>query len=75
MSIAASVPLGEEDVNVSQMPLHHVGGILRSVFAPILSGGAVAHLGGFSPKPFWEAACQVGATWYYASTHVWWGPA
>ena len=67
LCIAASVPLGEEDVNVSQMPLHHVGGILRSVFAPILSGGAVAHLGGFSPKPFWEAACQVGATWYYAS--------
>jgi len=67
LCIAASVPLGAEDLCVSQMPLHHVGGILRSVVAPILSGGAVAHLGGFAPKPFWEHACGWGATWYYAS--------
>jgi acyl-coenzyme A synthetase/AMP-(fatty) acid ligase len=39
--ISVSWNLTEKDTNCNLMPLFHVGGIIRQVFSPILSGGAV----------------------------------
>ncbi|KAI9209506.1 AMP-dependent synthetase and ligase [Polychytrium aggregatum] len=52
------------------MPLYHVGGIVRNLLAPILSGGAVIITKGFDPVVFWELVdgkdTSVRPTWYYA---------
>ncbi|KAL7565853.1 hypothetical protein ACA910_007411 [Epithemia clementina (nom. ined.)] len=52
--IAVSWQLTPQDVNCNLMPLFHVGGILRQVFSPILSGGAVICCPSFDPNLFWQ---------------------
>ena len=45
------------------MPLFHVGGIVRNLFAPILSGGSSIVCTGFDPDAFWTYALELKATW------------
>jgi acyl-CoA synthetase (AMP-forming)/AMP-acid ligase II len=46
------------------MPLFHVGGFVRSLCAPILSGGSTIMCSGFDAVAFWDVAIHFGATWY-----------
>lgn len=65
--ISVSWQLTEEDTNCNLMPLFHVGGIIRQVFSPILSGGAVICCPSFDPVLFWQLLNQEAFTWYYAA--------
>jgi acyl-CoA synthetase (AMP-forming)/AMP-acid ligase II/acetyltransferase-like isoleucine patch superfamily enzyme len=66
--ISVSWKLTPVDVNCNLMPLFHVGGIIRQVFSPILSGGCVICCPSFDPSIFWSLLVQQQAfTWYYAA--------
>lgn len=66
-TIALSWDLTPQDVNCNLMPLFHVGGIVRQIFSPLLSGGCVICCPAFDPNMFW-ALLQKGAfSWYYAA--------
>lgn len=72
MLVAASIislswNLQPTDVNCNLMPLFHVGGIVRQVFSPVLSGGCVICCPAFDPATFWELLEQRKFTWYYAA--------
>ncbi|CAP80625.1 Pc12g09980 [Penicillium rubens Wisconsin 54-1255] len=64
-----SVELSETDTCLNMMPLNHVGGIMRSIFSPILAGGATICCPSFDPSMFWDAvqAPHTKPTWYYAT--------
>jgi acyl-CoA synthetase (AMP-forming)/AMP-acid ligase II len=64
--IAQSWALCSSDVCCNMMPLFHVGGIARNVFAPLLTGGSVVCLPAFDAGAFWHALEHQGVTWYYA---------
>ncbi|KAF5361771.1 hypothetical protein D9756_002165 [Leucocoprinus leucothites] len=49
--------------SVNMMPLFHVGGFVRNLCAPMLSGGSTIVCGGFDALAFWSVARQLGATW------------
>lgn len=69
-AIISSWNLGQDDVCLNMMPLFHIGGIVRNIFSPILSGGAVIACSGFDPLLFWDilyASTGPKATWYYAA--------
>ena len=40
------------------MPLYHVGGVLRNLLAPLLSGGCVVCLPAFEPKLMWDVIVE-----------------
>ena len=63
--IAVSWKLTPYDTNCNLMPLFHVGGIIRQVYSPILSGGCVICCPAFDPATFWSLTGQF--TWYYAA--------
>ena len=52
---------------LNQMPLHHVGGIVRNLFAPLFSGGSVICCSAFDANLFWDCVEEHSPTWYYAS--------
>ena len=52
--IAVSWNLSHDDINCNLMPLFHVGGIVRQVFAPILSAGSVICCPSFDAHLFWQ---------------------
>lgn len=78
-AVVQSWALREDDVNcescflitvmhveahlVNMMPLFHVGGFVRSLCAPILSGGSTIMCSGFDAVAFWNVTIQFGATW------------
>ncbi|CAG7950694.1 unnamed protein product [Penicillium nalgiovense] len=64
-----SVELSETDTCLNMMPLNHVGGIMRSIFSPILAGGATICCPSFDPSMFWDAVQtpHMAPTWYYAT--------
>ncbi|KAJ5515697.1 hypothetical protein N7527_007257 [Penicillium freii] len=64
-----SVELSETDTCLNMMPLNHVGGIMRSIFSPILAGGATICCPSFDPSMFWDAvqSPHMTPTWYYAT--------
>ncbi|KAJ2955650.1 hypothetical protein NQZ79_g8377 [Umbelopsis isabellina] len=66
--VAFSWGLTPNDININMMPLFHVGGIVRNLFAPIFSGSAVMLCHGFDANVFWDIAqAQAGVNiWYYA---------
>ena len=66
-SIVLSWNLQPADVCLNMMPLFHIGGIVRNVFSPILSGGSVISCSGFDPTLFWNVLSQQRVTWYYAA--------
>ena len=50
------------------MPLFHIGGIMRNILSPILSGGSVVACSGFDPLLFWDILySSQKVTWYYAA--------
>jgi acyl-CoA synthetase (AMP-forming)/AMP-acid ligase II len=72
--ISVSWKLTPSDTNCNLMPLFHVGGIIRQVFSPILSGGCVICCPSFDPITFWQLMnCnnketnKPSFTWYYAA--------
>lgn len=65
--ISVSWKLSTCDTNCNLMPLFHVGGIIRQVFSPILSGGCVICCPSFDPTIFWQLLQQQAFTWYYAA--------
>ncbi|KAF9563625.1 acetyl-CoA synthetase-like protein [Agrocybe pediades] len=69
-SVVHSWGLKQNDINLNMMPLFHVGGIVRNLFAPVLSGGCAIMCSGFDPNAFWTHALQLKATWYYAAPTI-----
>ena len=49
------------------VPLFHVGGIMRNLVGPILSGSSMVCCTSFDSDLFWTAARTFGVTWYYGS--------
>ncbi|KAI9371943.1 hypothetical protein BJX61DRAFT_553304 [Aspergillus egyptiacus] len=62
-----SVALDDRSRCLNMMPLHHVGGMIRSLYAPILAGGATICCPSFDPSFFWDVVEQWSPTWYYAT--------
>jgi acyl-coenzyme A synthetase/AMP-(fatty) acid ligase len=52
---------------LNQMPLNHVGGLIRNLFAPIMSGGSIICCSAFDANLFWDCVEDYAPTWYYAS--------
>ncbi|CAK4031821.1 related to coenzyme a synthetase [Lecanosticta acicola] len=52
---------------LNQMPLNHVGGLVRNLFAPVFSGGSVICCSAFDANLFWDCVEDYAPTWYYAS--------
>jgi acyl-CoA synthetase (AMP-forming)/AMP-acid ligase II/acetyltransferase-like isoleucine patch superfamily enzyme/acyl carrier protein len=67
-ALAAALELGPEDLGYNMMPLFHVGGIVRNLFAPLIAGSGMIYSPGYDPEMFWEVL-ERGANfnWYYAS--------
>ena len=78
--IISSWNLSPADVCMNMMPLFHIGGIVRNILSPILSGGCVVTCNGFDPLLFWDVLFEESieprtaalvkppkVTWYYAS--------
>ncbi|KAI9687686.1 MAG: putative NRPS-like protein biosynthetic cluster [Bogoriella megaspora] len=55
------------DVCANLMPLNHVGGLVRNLFAPVISAGSTVCCKGFDRNLFWDVVEELGPTWYYAS--------
>ncbi|TBU29893.1 acetyl-CoA synthetase-like protein [Dichomitus squalens] len=66
-AVIRSWNLRDDDVNMNMMPLFHVGGIIRNLWAPVFSGGSAIMCPGFDSTAFWPIAMACGATWYYAA--------
>jgi acyl-coenzyme A synthetase/AMP-(fatty) acid ligase len=56
-----------QDVNCNLMPLFHVGGIVRQIFSPMVSGSCVICCPAFDPSIFWALLQRDVFTWYYAA--------
>ena len=68
--IASSMGLTNNDICINLMPLFHVGGIIRNIFAPLLSGGSILCMSAIDPKQFWKLIKSKGCTWYYAAPTI-----
>ncbi|KAG7445147.1 AMP-dependent synthetase and ligase [Guyanagaster necrorhizus] len=69
-AVVHSWDLQPRDVNLNMMPLFHVGGIIRNLWAPAFSGGSAIMCAGFDAIAFWNLASQLHATWYYAAPTI-----
>ncbi|KAJ3968881.1 acetyl-CoA synthetase-like protein [Lentinula raphanica] len=69
-AVVHSWDLRSTDVDMNMMPLFHVGGIVRNLLAPILSGGSAIMCSGFDAIAFWNLSVQLKATWYYAAPTI-----
>lgn len=56
-----------QDSCLNMMPLNHVGGLVRNLFAPVLSGGSTILCPAFDPNLFWDILQDGRGSWYYAS--------
>ncbi|KAF5000369.1 hypothetical protein FGRMN_1837 [Fusarium graminum] len=59
--------LNSDDICLNMMPLYHVGGLVRNIFAPIFSGGSTVCCPSFDANLFWDVTESIQPTWYYAS--------
>ena len=59
--------LTSADVCLNMMPLNHVGGLIRNLFAPLFAGGSTVCCSAFDPNLFWDVLAELRPTWYYAS--------
>jgi len=66
-TISLSWDLTSADVNCNLMPLFHVGGIVRQVFSPVMSGGCVICCPSFDTSTFWALLKNQAFNWYYAA--------
>ncbi|KAF3771381.1 hypothetical protein M406DRAFT_33731 [Cryphonectria parasitica EP155] len=65
--VIESWQLTPEDVCLNMMPLYHIGGLVRNIFAPIFSSGSTICCSVFDPSSFWDIVDTSLPTWYYAS--------
>ncbi|KAH8673483.1 hypothetical protein BX600DRAFT_410242 [Xylariales sp. PMI_506] len=65
--VITSWGLNPRETCLNMMPLHHVGGLIRNVFAPIFAGGSTICCAAFNPTLFWDLVDKSLPTWYYAS--------
>jgi len=65
--IISSWNLTPSDICLNMMPLFHIGGIMRNIFSPLLSGGAVITCNAFDAALFWDILGAQRFTWYYAA--------
>jgi acyl-CoA synthetase (AMP-forming)/AMP-acid ligase II/acyl carrier protein len=67
-ALAVALELGPNDLGYNVMPLFHVGGIIRNLYAPLLAGSGMIYSSGFDATMFWDVLDSGrGFTWYYAS--------
>ncbi|KAL7969691.1 hypothetical protein HDV63DRAFT_410587 [Trichoderma sp. SZMC 28014] len=59
--------LTASDICLNMMPLYHVGGLVRNIFAPVFAGGSTVCCAAFDPGLFWDVVQETPVTWYYAS--------
>ena len=72
-ALAESMQLCGTDCGINMMPLHHVGGIMCNLIAPLLSRGCCFFSEGFSARA-WLGAIQnhtPSVTWSYAVPSMW----
>jgi acyl-CoA synthetase (AMP-forming)/AMP-acid ligase II len=65
-NVAATYALTPADVSMCVMPLFHVHGLVASVLATLLTGGAIVVPERFSAGSFWQHVAEGNATWYTA---------
>jgi len=65
-NVAATYALTPADVSMCVMPLFHVHGLVASVLASLITGGAVVVPEKFSAGSFWPQVAAHRATWYSA---------
>ncbi len=65
-NIAQSLALSAEDISLCAMPLFHIHGLMASLGAALISGGAVVLAGKFQPEAFVESLQRHGVTWFSA---------
>ena len=65
--IIHSWQLDSNDMNLSMMPLFHVGGLTRNILSPLFSGGTAIVCGSFDASLFWDLLQKYPVTWYYAA--------
>ncbi|TWU78934.1 putative secondary metabolism biosynthetic enzyme [Metarhizium rileyi] len=59
--------LGVVDTCLNMMPLYHIGGLVRNIFAPVISRGSTVCCTVFDANLFWDVVESLEPTWYYAS--------
>ena len=66
-----SLPIKLNGSVVNMMPLFHVGGIVRNLWAPVFSASSTIMCSGFDASSFWTLAQHFGATWFvcFSLTH------
>ncbi|KAL0060241.1 hypothetical protein AAF712_012996 [Marasmius tenuissimus] len=69
-AVVQSWGLKPSDVNLNMMPLFHVGGVVRNLMSPVLSGGSTIVCPGFDAVAFWSISSALRATWYYAAPTI-----
>ncbi|KAL5333336.1 hypothetical protein BJX70DRAFT_381365 [Aspergillus crustosus] len=62
-----SVSLNESSRCLNMMPLHHIGGMVRSLYAPMLAGSSIICCATFDANLFWDVIEAHSPTWYYAT--------
>lgn len=63
-AVARSLSLGPQDSVLSLWELHHIGGIVDLLLAPLASGGSVISGGGFDGERFFRALEDERPTWF-----------
>jgi len=58
--LAAALELGADDCGYNMMPLFHVGGIVRNLYAPMLAGSGMIYSSGFDAM--WFGMCWIAET-------------
>ena len=69
-TLAVGQDLSPTDVCCNAMPLFHVGGIMRCVLSPIISGGSVVPMAYFDADWFLANVTAHNCSWYYASPTI-----
>lgn len=64
--VANSVNLTDRDVCLSMWELHHIGGLVDLLLAPIYSGGRIISTPGIDPEIFFELVEKFQPTWFQA---------
>lgn len=64
--LATSLRLDEDDCCLHMLPMHHIGGIVDVLAAPLARGGAVVCASGFSAPEFFACLAAFRPTWAQA---------
>ena len=70
--IALSWNVTYSDINCNMMPLFHVGGTVRQIYAPIFAGSSVICCPNFDPSTFWTTRQHVLPGTMPHRRCIWW---